>query len=110
MGPFTFSPGGVNQYANDQYNLKYAVPDATSFADELKTQQMKLGQYSKAEVVRLSRIHRLPRKTFWRRSRNSRQLNPRMQLSFTSLVTGPQKGPGSIWCLTILDTAGRARE
>lgn len=45
---------GVNQYANDQYNLKYAVADATSFTDEIKAQQLKLGQYSKAEVVSLS--------------------------------------------------------
>src|SRR5262245_54467731 len=33
---------GVNQYANAQYNLKYAVADASSFAEEISAQQSRL--------------------------------------------------------------------
>ncbi|MGH9846096.1 MAG: caspase family protein, partial [Blastocatellia bacterium] len=44
---------GVNQYANAQYNLRYAVADATSFADEVRAQQMKLQQYERVEIVPL---------------------------------------------------------
>ncbi len=44
---------GVNRYANEQYNLKYAVADAQSFADELRAQQAKLQQYERTEVVTL---------------------------------------------------------
>ncbi len=29
---------GVNEYANTQYNLKYAVADAQSFGDEMRQQ------------------------------------------------------------------------
>ncbi len=45
---------GVNQYANERYNLKYAVADAQSFADELKRQQTKLGNYERVEVMSLT--------------------------------------------------------
>ncbi|MEP7272806.1 MAG: caspase family protein, partial [Acidobacteriota bacterium] len=45
---------GVNRYANDQYNLKYAVPDARSFAEELRLQQSKIGQYQNIEVIALT--------------------------------------------------------
>ncbi|MGH9848163.1 MAG: hypothetical protein ACREEM_56490, partial [Blastocatellia bacterium] len=44
---------GVNQYANAQYNLKYAVADATAFADEVKAQQVKLQQFDRVEVISL---------------------------------------------------------
>ncbi len=44
---------GVNQYANAQYNLKYAVADATSFADEVRAQQAKLQQYERVEIIPL---------------------------------------------------------
>ncbi len=44
---------GVNQYANAQYNLKYAVADATSFAEEVRAQQMKLREYERIEIIPL---------------------------------------------------------
>src|SRR5262245_1728788 len=44
---------GVNQYANPQYNLKYAATDATYFADEIRAQQAKLQGYERVEVIRL---------------------------------------------------------
>ncbi len=44
---------GVNQYANPQYNLKYAAADATSFADEIRAQQAKLQEYERVEVIPL---------------------------------------------------------
>ena len=44
---------GVNQYANAQYNLKYAVADASSFAEEISAQQMKLQEYERVEVIPL---------------------------------------------------------
>jgi hypothetical protein len=44
---------GVNQYANQQYNLKYAVADATSFAEEIRAQQTKLQEYDRVEVIPL---------------------------------------------------------
>jgi WD40 repeat protein/uncharacterized caspase-like protein len=45
---------GVNRYANEQYNLKYAVADAKSFADELRAQQEKLQNYERVEVIELT--------------------------------------------------------
>ena len=45
---------GVNQYANPRYNLKYAVADARDFAEELKRQQTKLGNYVRVEVISLN--------------------------------------------------------
>jgi len=44
---------GVNEYANNQYNLKYAVADAQSFAEELGRQQTKLARFDRVEVVSL---------------------------------------------------------
>ena len=44
---------GINQYANKDYNLQYAVPDARAFAEELARQQAKLGAFAKIEVVPL---------------------------------------------------------
>jgi hypothetical protein len=45
---------GINQYANSQYNLKYAVADAQEFAEEFKRQQMKLNNYAAVKVIPLS--------------------------------------------------------
>ena len=44
---------GVNQYANAQYNLKYAVPDAREFGAEIERQQTKLGRYDHVQVTTL---------------------------------------------------------
>ncbi len=44
---------GINQYANKDYNLNYAVADAQVFAEELARQQTKLGEYAKVEVIPL---------------------------------------------------------
>jgi WD40 repeat protein len=44
---------GVNLYANEQYNLKYAVADATSFGDEVRAQQTRLQNFERVEVIRL---------------------------------------------------------
>ncbi|MGZ8842474.1 MAG: caspase family protein, partial [Pyrinomonadaceae bacterium] len=44
---------GVNEYANTQYNLKYAVADANSFAEEIQRQQAQLGRFDRVEVVPL---------------------------------------------------------
>jgi uncharacterized caspase-like protein len=44
---------GVNQYANPQYNLKYAADDAASFAEEIRAQQTKLQEYERVEVIPL---------------------------------------------------------
>jgi WD40 repeat protein len=44
---------GVNQYANEAYNLKFAVADARDFAEEVARQQRKLGRYGEVEVTRL---------------------------------------------------------
>ena len=45
---------GVNEYANPQYNLKYAVADAQDFAGELKRQQTRLNNYQRVEVISLN--------------------------------------------------------
>ncbi|MEN3332005.1 MAG: hypothetical protein V7641_1370 [Blastocatellia bacterium] len=44
---------GVNQYENAQYNLKYAAADAMDFAEEIKTQQTKLGEFAGVEIISL---------------------------------------------------------
>ncbi len=44
---------GVNQYANAQYNLRFAAADATAFAQEVKAQQEKLGRFDRVEVIEL---------------------------------------------------------
>lgn len=44
---------GVNEYANSQYNLKYAVADAKSFAEEIQRQQKQLARFSTVEIVPL---------------------------------------------------------
>ena len=44
---------GLNEYANAQYNLKYAVADAQSFAEEVRRRQIQIGQLERVEVVPL---------------------------------------------------------
>lgn len=44
---------GVNEYANTQYNLKYASADARSFADEMQRRQTQVGNFERVEVVQL---------------------------------------------------------
>src|SRR5687768_5637069 len=44
---------GVNEYANPQYNLKYAVADARSFGDEMRRKQTQLGGFERVEVIEL---------------------------------------------------------
>jgi WD40 repeat protein/uncharacterized caspase-like protein len=44
---------GVNEYANSQYNLKYAVADAESFAAEVAREQAPVGRFAHVEVVPL---------------------------------------------------------
>ena len=44
---------GVNEYANPQYNLKYAVADARSFAEEVRLRQMQVAQFERIEVLPL---------------------------------------------------------
>ena len=44
---------GVNEYANSQYNLKYATADARSFGDEMRLRQTQLGGFERVEVVPL---------------------------------------------------------
>jgi hypothetical protein len=44
---------GINDYANSQYNLKYAVADAESFAAEVGREQATLGRFAHVEVVPL---------------------------------------------------------
>jgi WD40 repeat protein len=45
---------GVNEYANSQYNLKYAVADAQDFAEELQRQQTRLNNYERVDVISLN--------------------------------------------------------
>jgi uncharacterized caspase-like protein len=44
---------GVNQYANAQFNLRYAVPDVQAVSAELQTQQSKLDQFQRIVIVPL---------------------------------------------------------
>ena len=44
---------GVNEYANNQYNLKYAVADAKSFGEEMRRRQTQLAGFERVEVVQL---------------------------------------------------------
>jgi WD40 repeat protein/uncharacterized caspase-like protein len=44
---------GVNRYANEQFNLKYAVADATTFGEEIRAQQNKLQRFERTEIVAL---------------------------------------------------------
>jgi WD40 repeat protein/uncharacterized caspase-like protein len=44
---------GVNEYANSQYNLKYATADARSFGEEMRRKQTQVGGFERVEVVEL---------------------------------------------------------
>jgi WD40 repeat protein/uncharacterized caspase-like protein len=44
---------GVNEYANSQYNLKYATADARSFAEEMRGRQTQIGGFERVEVIQL---------------------------------------------------------
>ena len=44
---------GVNQYANSQFDLNFAVADATDFGAEIQRQQAKLKNYERIEVIPL---------------------------------------------------------
>ncbi|HEX6729859.1 MAG TPA: caspase family protein [Pyrinomonadaceae bacterium] len=44
---------GVNEYANSQYNLKYAVADAQSFAEEVRAKQNQIAIFDRIEVIPL---------------------------------------------------------
>ncbi len=44
---------GINEYANAQYNLKYAVADAQSFGEEVRLRQKQVAQFERVEVVPL---------------------------------------------------------
>ncbi|HEV8202976.1 MAG TPA: caspase family protein, partial [Pyrinomonadaceae bacterium] len=44
---------GVNEYANSQYNLKYASADARSFAEEMQRRQTQVGGFERVEVIQL---------------------------------------------------------
>jgi WD40 repeat protein/uncharacterized caspase-like protein len=44
---------GVDEYANAQYNLRYAVADAESFGQELQRQQAQVARFSRVEIIPL---------------------------------------------------------
>jgi WD40 repeat protein len=44
---------GVNEYANPQFNLRYAVADAQEFGNTLLQKQSRLGNFSSIEVIPL---------------------------------------------------------
>ncbi|MGH9871819.1 MAG: caspase family protein [Pyrinomonadaceae bacterium] len=44
---------GLNEYANPQYNLKYALADAQSFSEETRIRQTQMGRFERVEVVSL---------------------------------------------------------
>jgi WD40 repeat protein len=44
---------GINQYADSDFNLRYAAADAQDFAQEIEAQQKKLGKYAKVEITSL---------------------------------------------------------
>jgi len=44
---------GVNRYSNPNYNLNFAVADATIFSEELRARQAQLARFDKIEIVTL---------------------------------------------------------
>jgi WD40 repeat protein/uncharacterized caspase-like protein len=44
---------GINEYANSNYNLRYAVADAQTFGDTVLQKQTNLGRFSRIEVIPL---------------------------------------------------------
>ena len=103
---------GVNEYANADYNLKYAVADAQSFGEEMLQRQKQVAQFERVEVVQLTnenatKANLLQRCTDWPRrgerpvlkrvrSIDSSVPSLRTQLSFISLVTERHRRSGSI--------------
>ncbi len=45
---------GVNRYSNEQFNLKYAVTDASTFGQEMQTEQSQLRNYGHVKVIVLT--------------------------------------------------------
>ena len=45
---------GINVYENPHFNLKYAVPDAHDFAEEVRQQQQKISHYQRIEIISLN--------------------------------------------------------
>ncbi len=43
----------VNKYANSQFDLRYAVADATDFAGELQRQETQIKKYERTEIISL---------------------------------------------------------
>jgi len=44
---------GINQYANEDFNLRYAVADAELFCDELERKQNQIKRFARTEIIRL---------------------------------------------------------
>ena len=44
---------GINEYSNPIFNLKFAVPDARDFSEQLKQSLAKAGTYSETDIVLL---------------------------------------------------------
>ncbi len=70
---------GVNTYANPQYNLKYAVADATAFGAELRKQQQRLQSYARVEVIALN-------------DRNATKANIKQKLASLAALAQPEDG------------------
>ncbi len=45
---------GVNEYANSQYNLKYAVADAQAFSQELRQRLSQVSRFERIEIIPLT--------------------------------------------------------
>jgi len=43
----------VNKYSNSQFDLRYAVADATDFAGELQRQETQINKYERTEIISL---------------------------------------------------------
>ena len=52
-GTFYILAVAVNKYANPQFDLQYAVADATDFALELQRQEVKLKTFERTEIIAL---------------------------------------------------------
>jgi WD40 repeat protein len=53
-GTFYILALAVNKYANPQFDLQYAVADATDFALELQRQEVKLKTFERTEIIALN--------------------------------------------------------
>ena len=114
---------GVNQYENAQYNLKFAVADATAFADEIE------GAAGEARAVRSRRSDRVARQGRDQsqpapgveaagrqcrpcrpaprpHSRGSHRRSRKTPSSSISPDTAPPAARDSIWCPTTWATRG----